>query len=146
MKWNLNIGLGEKCPISFDFINRFINVSISLDDYLHSPNMKQVITYDSDKIVGLRIFKILEDKIHLTYTAVEVPYRGYGINHMMLEIIEGVAKDLGIDTITSNVRESNIASLRSLEKSGFVPILGQNLTYSNGEEKIPHIKKLIYNV
>ena len=146
MKWDLNIGLGEKCPISFDFINRFINVSISLDDYLHSPNMKQVITYDSDKIVGLRIFKILEDKIHLTYTAVEVPYRGYGINHMMLEIIEGVAKDLGIDTITSNVRESNIASLRSLEKSGFKAILGQNLTYSNGEEKIPHIKKLIYNL
>ena len=146
MKWNLNIGLGEKCPISFDFINRFINVSISLDDYLHSPNMKQVITYDSDKIVGLRIFKILEDKIHLTYTAVEVPYRGYGINHMMLEIIEGMAKDLGINTITSNVRESNVASLRSLEKSGFKAILGQNLTYSNGEEKIPHIKKLIYNV
>ena len=95
-------------------------------------------------IVGLRIFKILEDKIHLTYTAVEVPYRGYGINHMMLEIIEGVAKELEIDTITSNVRESNIASLRSLEKSGFKAILGQNLTYSNGEEKIPHIKKLIY--
>ena len=144
MKWNLNIGLGEKCPISFDFINRFINVSISLDDYLHSPNIKQVITYDKDMIVGLRIFKILEDKIHLTYTAVEVPYRGYGINHMMLEIIEGVAKELEIDTITSNVRESNIASLRSLEKSGFKAILGQNLTYSNGEEKIPHIKKLIY--
>ena len=39
MKWNLNIGLGEKCPISFDFINRFINVSISLDDYLYSPNI-----------------------------------------------------------------------------------------------------------
>ena len=58
MKWNLNIGLGEKCPISFDFINRFINVSISLDDYLYSPNMKQVITYDKDKIVGLRIYKI----------------------------------------------------------------------------------------
>ncbi len=146
MKWDLNIGLGEKCPISFDFINRFINVSISLEDYLHSPNMKQIITYDKDKIVGLRIFKILEDKIHLTYTAVEVPYRGYGINHMMLEIIEGVSKDLGIDTITSNVRESNIASLRSLEKSGFKSILGQNLTYSNGEEKIPHIKKLIYNL
>lgn len=146
MKWDLNIGLGEKCPISFDFINRFINVSISLDDYLDSPNMKQVITYDKDRIVGLRIFKILEDSIHLTYTAVEVPYRGYGINHMMLEIIEGMAKDLGINTITSNVRESNVASLRSLEKSGFKSILGQNLTYSNGEEKIPHIKKLIYNV
>ena len=143
MKWDLNIGLGEKCPISFDFINRFINVSISLDDYLDSPNMKQVITYDKDMIVGLRIFKILEDSIHLTYTAVEVPYRGYGINHMMLEIIEGVAKDLGIDTITSNVRESNIPSLRSLEKSGFKSILGQNLTYSNGEEKIPHMKRLV---
>ena len=146
MKWDLHIGLGEKCPISFDFINRFINVSITLEDYLSNPLMKQVITYDKDKIVGLRIFRILEDKIHLTYTAVEVPYRGNGINHMMLEIIEGVAKELNIDTITSNVRVSNIASLRSLEKSGFVSIPNQNLTYSNGEEKIPHIKKLIYNV
>jgi ribosomal protein S18 acetylase RimI-like enzyme len=144
MKWDLNIGLGEKCLNSFDFINRFINVSISLEDYLHSPNMKQVITYDKDKIVGLRIFKILEDSIHLTYTAVEVTYRGFGINHMMLEIIEDLSRELGIDTITSNVRKSNIASLRSLEKSGFVSIPGQNLTYSNGEEKIPHIKKLIY--
>jgi ribosomal protein S18 acetylase RimI-like enzyme len=143
MKWDLNIGLGEKCPISFDFINRFINVSISLDDYLHSPNMKQVITYDSDKIVGLRIFKILEDSIHLTYTAVEVPYRGYGINHMMLEIIEDLSRELGIDILTSNVRESNISSLRSLEKSGFISIPGKNLTYSNGEEKIPHMKRLV---
>ena len=92
MKWDLNIILGEKCPISYDFINRFINVSITLEDYLDNPLMKQVITYDKDMIVGLRIFKILEDKIHLTYTAVEVPYRGFGINHMMLEIIEGVAK------------------------------------------------------
>ena len=143
MKWDLNIGLGEKCPISFDFINRFINVSISLDDYLHSPNMKQVITYDKDKIVGLRIFKILEDSIHLTYTAVEVPYRGYGINHMMLEIIEDLSRELGIDILTSNVRESNISSLRSLEKSGFISIPGKNLTYSNGEEKIPHMKRLV---
>jgi ribosomal protein S18 acetylase RimI-like enzyme len=141
MKWDLNIGLGEKCPISFDFINRFINVSISLDDYLHSPNMKQVITYDSDRIVGLRIFKILEDSIHLTYTAVEFPYRGHGINHMMLEIIEDLSRELGIDTITSNVRKSNIPSLRSLEKSGFISIPGQNLTYSDGEEKIPHVKR-----
>ena len=146
MGWGLIIDLGHKSLDSYEFMNRFISVSIPFEEYIDDSNINQVIVYHDDKIIALRIYRILEDRIHLTYTAVDVPYRGNSINHMMLLRIEDIAKNLGIDTLTSNVRESNLASLRSLEKSGFSPIFGQNLTYSNGEKKIPHMKKLIYNL
>ena len=144
MGWGLIIDLGNKSLDSYEFMNRFIPMSMSLEDYLNDTNINQVIVYHDDKIIALRIYRILEDRIHLTYTAVDIPYRGNSINHMMLLRIEKVSRNLGIDTLTSNVRESNSASLRSLEKSRFEPILGQELTYSNGEKKIPHMKKLIY--
>lgn len=145
MGWGLIIDLGNKSLDSYEFMNRFITVTIPFEEYIENENINQVIVYHNDKIIALRIYRILEDRIHLTYTAVDVPYRGNSINHMMLLRIEEIAKNLGIDTLTSNVRVSNLASLRSLEKSGFIPIQGQNLTYSNGEKKIPHMKKLIYN-
>ena len=146
MGWGFIIDLGNKSLDSYEFMNRFIPMSMSLEDYLNDTNINQVIVYHNDKIIALRIYRILGDRIHLTYTAVDIPYRGNSINHMMLLRIEKVATNLGIDTLTSNVRESNSASLRSLEKSGFKPILGQDLTYSNCEKKIPHMKRLVFSV
>ena len=60
----------------------------------------------------------------------------------MYSKIEEIAIEMGVNIITSNVRESNKSSLNSLLKCGFSINDRVELTYPDGEKKIPLFKRL----
>ena len=138
---SLIVKLIDKNLTTYDFIKSYLNV-ISYEDYIVNDNLYQVGCFSGGELVGLMIFRMRGDKIHLNYTAVLDEFRGVGINGMMLSEIEKIGVDNGVSMITSNVREGNVSSLRSLLKCGFSINDRVDLRYPDGEIKIALYKKL----
>ena len=126
----------------YNFISQYLDILFDTDEYLTNPILNQIIATKNDILVGVRIFRINEGFIHLSYTAVLPEERGKGINHMMLLEIERIALNRDIDKITSSARISNYASNRSLVKSGFILDESKESTYNCGEKKLHYYKFL----
>jgi ribosomal protein S18 acetylase RimI-like enzyme len=78
-----------------------------------------------------------DGKIHMNYSSVDETYRNMGINKKMkLKIIE-IGRENSCTVITSNVRQSNISSLKSQQGVGFKVNDRVDLTYPDGEKKLP---------
>lgn len=137
---SLIVKLIDKDLTTYNFIKSYLNV-ISYEDYIVNENLYQVGCF-SGELIGLMIFRMVGDKIHLNYTAVLDEFRGLGINGMMLSEIEKIGVDNGVSMITSNVREGNVSSLRSLLKCGFSINDRVDLRYPDGERKVALYKKL----
>jgi ribosomal protein S18 acetylase RimI-like enzyme len=125
----------------WDFISRYLNV-ISYDDYINNENLYQVGIFLDGEMVGLRIFRMKDGKIHLNYSAVSEEYRGKGLNVQMFKKIEEIGKSNGVTMITSNVRVSNKSSLNSLLSCGFSINDRVDLSYPDGEKKIALFKRI----
>jgi len=138
---NSSVRLIDKDQTTYDFISSYLNV-ISYDDYITNQNLYQVGYFINDELVGLRIFRMLDGKIHLNYSAVSDKFKGSGINSIMYLEIEEIGRSNGVSLITSNVRESNVSSLKSLLKCGFSINDRVDLRYPDGERKIALFKRL----
>jgi len=138
---NTSVRLIDKDQTTYDFISSYLNV-ISYDDYITNQNLYQVGYFINDELVGLRIFRMLDGKIHLNYSAVSEEFRGSEINSIMYLEIEKIGRSNGVSLITSNVRESNVSSLKSLLKCGFNINDRVDLRYPDGERKIALYKRL----
>lgn len=135
------VKLEQKNIDTYNFIKKYLNI-IDYIDYINNDNLYQVVAYKNNKFVGLRIFKMKDNKIHLNYSAVIESERGNNINQLMFKKIEDIAINNNINLITSNVRKNNIASINSLLKSGFNINDKVKLYYPDGEKKISMYKKL----
>ena len=138
------IEIEKKTSNSYNFVSKYLNI-ISFDDYINNENLYQVVARKNNKIVGVRIFRMKESKIHLNYSVVDIQERNKALNRKMLLKIEKYAIKNKVNIITSNVRKSNIASLNSLLKSGFTINQNYDLYYTDGEKKIPLFKKIKIN-
>ncbi len=138
---NSSVRLLDKDQTTYDFISSYLDV-ISYRDYITNQNLYQVGYFINDELVGLRIFRMLDGKIHLNYSAVSDKFRGSGINSIMYLEIEKIGRSNGVSLITSNVRESNVSSLKSLLKCGFSINDRVDLRYPDGERKISLYKRL----
>lgn len=138
---NSSVRLLDKDQTTYDFISSYLDV-ISYRDYITNQNLYQVGYFINDELVGLRIFRMLDGKIHLNYSAVSDKFRGSGINSIMYLEIEKIGRYNGVSLITSNVRESNVSSLKSLLKCGFSINDRVDLRYPDGERKIALYKRL----
>ena len=138
---NSSVRLIDKDQTTYDFISSYLNV-ISYDDYIVNDNLYQVGYFINDELVGLRIFRMLDGKIHLNYSVVSEDYRGGGLNVEMFKKIEEIGRSNVVSLITSNVRESNVSSLKSLLKCGFSINDRVDLRYPDGERKIALYKRL----
>jgi ribosomal protein S18 acetylase RimI-like enzyme len=138
---NSSVRLIDKDQTTYDFISSYLNV-ISYDDYITNQNLYQVGYFINDELVGLRIFRMKDGKIHLNYSAVSEDYRGGGLNVEMFKKIEDIGRSNGVSLITSNVREINVSSLKSLLKCGFNINDRVDLRYPDGERKIALYKRL----
>ncbi len=131
----------EKSEETYEFIKNYLDV-IDFNDYVNNPNLYQVVARKGGDIIGVRVFRMKDGKLHLNYTAVSPLERNLGVNKLMLGEIEKIAKNNGVQVITSNVRESNLSSLNSLLNSGFQINKNYELYYPDGERKLPLFKKL----
>lgn len=78
----------------------------------------RVITI-SDKVVAFGGFWIAKDTAHITNIAVHPDSRGKGIGGLILEDIINCIKGLSINSITLEVRKSNIRATKLYTKYGF---------------------------
>lgn len=131
----------DKSKESYDFISKYLHL-IPFDDYISNDNLYQVCCYHLGELIGVRIFRMKDSKIHLNYSAVDERFRGKGINSLLFDQVLKVAKSNGVQVITSNVRQSNKSSLKSLLKSGFQINDKVEMYYPDGEKKIPLFYKL----
>ena len=89
---NSSVRLIDKDQTTYDFISSYLNV-ISFRDYIVNDNLYQVGCFINDELVGLRIFRMLDGKIHLNYSFVSEDYRGGGLNVEMFKKIEEKLKE-----------------------------------------------------
>jgi ribosomal protein S18 acetylase RimI-like enzyme len=140
MKWlrkfnSINIKECAKSKEVYDFVASYLDI-LDFNSYIESENLYQVCAYDNDLLVGASIFRMKDDKIHMNYGVVHESYRNKGINkRMKLKIIE-IGRKNNCNIITSNVRESNKASLKSQQNIGFKINDRVDLKYKDGEKKI----------
>ena len=121
---------------SYDFVAKHLDI-LDFDSYINNENLYQICAYDNDKLVGVSIFRMKDGKIHMNYSSVDETYRNQGINKKMkLKIIE-IGRENGCTVITSNVRQSNLSSLKSQQVVGFKVNDRVDLTYPDGEKKLP---------
>ena len=131
----------EKTNETYDFIRQYLDV-IDFDSYINNNNLYQVVARYDNSIIGIRIFRMNDGKIHLNYSAVIPEFRNKGLNKKMFNEIEKIGILNNVNIITSNVRESNISSLKSLLGSGFQINKNYDLKYPDGEKKLPLFKRL----
>jgi len=137
----IKIKLEDKSLETWNFTKKFLDV-LDFNTYMENSNLYQVVARSLDDIVGVSIFKMKDGKIHINYSAVVEEKRSRGLNVEMTSEIEKIAKENNVDVITTNVRESNPASINSYLKSGFKINTNYSLSYPDGEKKIALFKRL----
>ena len=134
--YGINITTCDKSREIYDFVSKYLDI-ISYDSYITNENLYQVCGYNGDKLVAASIFRMKDGKIHMNYSAVDEAWRRQGLNTKLKNKIIAIGKKNNCNTITVNVRESNIASLNSLLSVGFKINDRVSLFYPDGEKKIP---------
>lgn len=77
----------------------------------------------------------------IVFTLVDEKYRGQGHNQTMLDFVfEHSKKNKDIRYMVASIRESNIPSIKSFMKNGYVQSDIEMKPYKNGEKKIRVIK------
>jgi len=137
----IQIKLEDKSLETWNFTKKFLDV-LDFNTYMENSNLYQVVARSLDDIVGVSIFKMKDGKIHINYSAVVEEKRSRGLNVEMTSEIEKIAKENNVEVITTNVRESNPASINSYLKSGFKINTNYSLSYPDGEKKIALFKRL----
>lgn len=130
----------EKNPTSYKFINRVLPMP-PYDIYMAKTHWKQLGYFVNGLMVGSILFSDMTESSHIRYTVVLEKYKGAAINKEMVAEVEKLAKQKGFNRITTNIRQSNISSLRSFLGRGFL-IYRADRYYKDGELKISLVKRL----
>jgi ribosomal protein S18 acetylase RimI-like enzyme len=136
------IDLEDKSTEHYSFLSKYFTIPFSVEDFYSNDKINIVTARHINKLVGVSLFVINNDRIHMNYTAVDEKYRNKGINNDIKNFIIKYAKECNINLITTNVRKSNEYSLKTFLSSGFQindKAIGK---YPDGEDKIPLYLKL----
>lgn len=91
----------------------------------------------NDKVVGYGGFWLIIGEAHITNIAVDTDYRGKGIGNLLLKSLILLAGTLDCNSMTLEVRESNIVAQNLYKKYGFLPAGVRKNYYSDvGEDAI----------
>ena len=102
-----------------------------------NPLAKYFLVKDDENILGFAGVWIIFDEGHITNVAIHPEYRGKGLGeYLMNSLIEG-CKSQKCNSITLEVRESNLPALKLYEKLGF-KVAGKRKKYysDNGEDAL----------
>lgn len=111
-----------------------------------NPANKMFVAIDGDYIVGFIDFMITFNSSTLTQLAVTSSYRRKGIATQLLnKMVESFPKDIDdkVETITLEVRKSNIEALKLYKSFGFISVTIKPKYYKNLEDAIYMVMRLI---
>ena len=136
------VDMEDKSTEHYDFLSKYFTIPFSVEDFYSNSKIEITTARTTNKLVGVFLFVLNNDRIHMNYTAVDEKYRNKGINGKIKDFIINYAKEYGITMITTNVRKSNEYSLKTFLSSGFQVNDKAIGKYPDGEEKIPLYLKL----
>ena len=111
-----------------------------------NPVNKMFVAIDGNNIVGFIDFMITFNSSTLTQLAVTSSYRRKGIATQLLnKMVESFPKDIDdkVETITLEVRKSNIEALKLYKSFGFISVTIKPKYYRNLEDAIYMVMRLI---
>lgn len=117
-----------------------------LYEFSENPLNRILVAYDEDKIVGFVDYMITFNSATISQIAVLPNYRKKGLGSKLLEEMEkSFPKEIDdvVETITLEVRESNINAISFYKKNGYENIVIKKHYYKNGENAVYMIKRLL---
>lgn len=112
-----------------------------IDSILKDKNYKIFVTLFNEKIVGFIILQIT-DEINIDSIAVDKQYRNIGLATKLIARAEQFALDIGINTISLEVRKRNITAYLLYEKLGFKIRRERKGYYQDGDDCLEMVKQL----
>ena len=111
-----------------------------------NPLNKIIVCKDDNKVVGFIDFMITFNSATISQIAVKNEYRKQGIATMLLSEMEKCfpsdIEDI-VENVTLEVRESNQAAINLYKKNGYEEVVIKKHYYSNGENAIYMVKRLL---
>lgn len=93
-----------------------------------SENRSYFVLELGEKVIGYAGLSVILDEAHITTLAIHPKYRRKGFGEMLLKCLIFKARESGVNLITLEVRESNIAARNLYKKLGFKEV-GKRLKY-----------------
>lgn len=115
-------------------------------EFSENPLNKILGAYDEDKIVGFVDYMITFNSATISQIAVLPDYRKKGLGSKLLEEMEkSFPKEIDdvVETITLEVRESNINAISFYKKNGYENVVIKKHYYKSGENAVYMIKRLL---
>ena len=115
-------------------------------EFNENPLNKILVAYDEDKIVGFIDYMITFNSATISQIAVLPNYRKKGLGSKLLEEMEkSFPKEIDdvVETITLEVRESNVNAISFYKKNGYENVVIKKHYYKNGENAVYMIKRLL---
>ncbi len=108
---------------------------ISFENEISNPLSIFFIAIDDEKekVIGYSGVWLMYDVGDITNIAVHPDYRREGIGTRLLGLIVDICREKGMESVTLEVRESNIAAQRLYETKGF-KVCGIRRRYYQGKE------------
>lgn len=100
---------------------------------LENENSKYIVAKIDNEIVGFAGIWIAIDEAHITNIVTKKNYRKKGIGKILLENLIMLSNKLHLNSITLEVKQSNIPAIKLYEKYGFEN-LGIRKNYYKGNE------------
>ena len=92
------------------------------------------VAKEDDEIIAYAGFWHVADEGDITNIAVKKEHRKKGVASALLEVIIKKAKELGLELLTLEVRESNIPAINLYKRFGFLEIGKRKMYYKNPKE------------
>lgn len=115
-------------------------------ELISNPINKFVVAISDNEIIGFIDFMITFNSATINQVAVEPRYRKQGIGTSLLNEMEKYFPKDGdeiVENVTLEVRESNIAGLSLYKKDNYEKITIKPHYYSDGEDAIYMVKRLL---
>ena len=117
-----------------------------LYEFKENPLNKILVAVEDNKVIGFINFMITFNSATITQVAVIPEYRKQGIATMLLrEMEKSFPKDIDdvVETITLEVRKSNVAAIKLYEKDGYELVVEKKHYYKDGEDALYMVKRLL---
>lgn len=136
---NLNLSLMTEDDLDqvLEISSTSLKESWSLDSYskeLSNPLAKYLVAKDDSKIVGFAGLWAIIDEGHITNIAVHPNFREKGVGTILLQSLIDHSKDWGCNSLTLEVRSSNVAAKMLYKKFDFLEEGIRKNYYSDNEE------------
>ncbi|UUO23302.1 GNAT family N-acetyltransferase [Colwellia sp. M166] len=105
----------------------------SEQDELESQSYHRVILDDMDNVIGVgRLHKSEQHKAQVRYMAIAETAKGQGLGKLLLTELESIARQVGVDSIELNARESAIGFYLQLgyQDQGFSHLLYEKIAHT----------------